>query len=61
MGKNKYTHLTINGIKKKTHRWVMEEKIGRELHQNEHVYHLDGDARNNHPDNLIIIIKNILK
>lgn len=56
--KKKYTHQTINGIKKKTHRWIMEEKIGRTLLANEHVYHLDGDSSNNDPNNLVIIVKN---
>jgi hypothetical protein len=34
------------------HRLVMEEKLGRMLDKSEVVHHLDGNIRNNHPDNL---------
>jgi len=59
MSKNKYQYTRMNGRKLRVHRLVMEEKLGRVLEPNEHVYHLDGDRSNNEPDNLIIIIKNL--
>ena len=34
------------------HRVVAEQKIGRRLAPGEIVHHVDGDKRNNHPDNL---------
>jgi HNH endonuclease len=34
------------------HRYVMEQKLGRELLSDESVHHLDGDKLNNHIDNL---------
>lgn len=34
------------------HRVIMEKKIGRRLGKEEVVHHMDGDIRNNHPDNL---------
>lgn len=37
-----------------THRIVAEKKIGRPLRNGEVVHHVDGDKRNNHPDNLIV-------
>lgn len=58
MSLNRYTHKTINGKKKTLHRHVMEEHLGRELENNEHVYHIDGDSTNNEISNLIVITKN---
>jgi hypothetical protein len=54
---NRYTYRTINGRKLPIHKHVMEEKLGRRLLPEEHVYHLDGDPKNNDIDNLIIIKK----
>jgi len=39
----------------KVHRYVMENKIGRPLSCNEIVHHVDGNKRNNSPDNLAIV------
>lgn len=36
------------------HRIVAEEKIGRKLKPGEVVHHIDGNKRNNSPDNLIV-------
>jgi len=36
------------------HRMVMEEKLGRALLPGEVVHHIDNNARNNHPDNLMV-------
>lgn len=36
------------------HRVVMEEKLGRSLNSHEIVHHVDGNKKNNHPDNLIV-------
>ncbi len=57
MSNNKYAYKVINGLKKRIHRHVMEEHLGRELGCNEHVYHLDGDPKNNQISNLVIIVK----
>lgn len=38
----------------------MEEHLGRPLLSNEHIYHLDGDPRNNDIKNLVIIKKKVV-
>lgn len=40
------------------HRLVMETKLGRFLTRSEVVHHMDGDPRNNHPDNLEVFASN---
>ena len=37
------------------HRYVAEMKLGRALRQGEVVHHIDGNFRNNNPDNLMIL------
>lgn len=61
MSQNRYPHKTIDGVKKKMHRHVMEDHLGRLLESNEHVYHLDGNPRNNDIENLVVIKKNSYK
>ena len=40
---------------KHTHRIVAEQKIGRPLKTGEIVHHIDGNKRNNDPDNLMVM------
>lgn len=61
MSKNFYPHKTIKGVKKTVHRHVMEEYLGRALEPNEHVYHINGDSRDNRIENLIVITKKYRK
>lgn len=42
------------------HRVVMHDKLGRKLKIGEVVDHIDGDVRNNHPDNLRVFPSNAL-
>lgn len=37
------------------HVLVAQGKLGRPLRKNEHVHHKDGDTKNPHPDNLLVI------
>lgn len=37
------------------HRLIMIRKLGRPLKSNEHVHHIDGNPRNNNPENLIVL------
>lgn len=39
------------------HRLVMEEELGRPLKSSEIVHHIDGNKKNNHPDNLMIMTR----
>jgi hypothetical protein len=40
------------------HRIVMHDKLGRALQPGEVVHHIDGDVKNNHPDNLDLYASN---
>lgn len=40
------------------HRHIMQEHLGRELLPNEHVYHINGDHRDNAIENLVVLTKN---
>lgn len=57
MSRNTYPHKTIKGVKKRLHRHIMEAHLGRELEPNEHVYHLNGDSKDNRLENLVVIVK----
>jgi hypothetical protein len=37
------------------HRLIAEQKLGRKLSKDEVVHHIDGDRRNNDPDNLVVM------
>lgn len=55
-GKGK-SYRKIYGVHE--HRIVAEEKIGRPLKKGEVVHHIDGDIRNNNPDNLIVLASQV--
>jgi hypothetical protein len=57
MSKNKYITARVNGVKKRVHRHIMEEHLGRILEPHEHVYHLNGDGYDNRIENLVVIAK----
>lgn len=54
-GKDGYMRISVNRKMRLQHRYVLEQKLGRELKVNEHVHHIDGNRKNNNPDNLEIM------
>lgn len=50
VGKNGYAYFLDSD--KLVHRWVMEKSLGRRLHYEEVVHHIDGDKLNNRIKNL---------
>lgn len=47
------TYAKLHG--RHEHRVIAAQKIGRPLRPGEIVHHIDGDRRNNHPDNLAVM------
>lgn len=52
-----YTSSPSNGNKAGMllHRVIAEQKYGRKLGSFDYVHHIDGNKKNNHPDNLIVL------
>lgn len=61
MSKYKYPSKRINGVKKRLHRHVMEQHLGRALTFDEHIYHLNGDPQDYAIENLVLIKKKFRK
>ncbi len=56
--KKRYPHKTINGVKQRIHRHVMEEYLGRPLEKCEFVHNKSGDRSDYSIENLVVIRKN---
>ena len=56
MGDANSTHYRKVGGRHE-HRIVAEKKYGRELTYDDVVHHVDGDKRNNHPNNLVVMTR----
>ncbi len=57
MSQNNYSHTMIDGVRKTVHRHVMEVHLARELGHDEHVYHINGDSKDNRIENLVLVKK----
>jgi len=53
--KGGYRIVSINGVATREHRFIMEQSIGRKLHANEDVHHVNGDRLDNRIENLTIL------
>lgn len=47
-----YVRVSRQGQRVYLHRWLMEQHLGRPLHEDEHVHHIDGNPENNVLSNL---------
>ena len=48
-------YLIFRNSGKRVHRWVMEKELGRRLEKGEIVHHMDGNRRDNRPENLQVL------
>lgn len=53
----KYKYIRNKKMYKSEHRVIVEKMLGRELRQDELVHHIDGNKKNNNPDNLMIVTR----
>lgn len=53
-----YKNITIDGKSMRTHRYIMEQKLGRKLQSSEIVHHINGLPDDNRIENLMIVTKN---
>ena len=51
----KYKIIRIDNKLVPEHRYMMEKKIGRKLTKDDVVHHIDGNPKNNHPDNQLFV------
>jgi hypothetical protein len=51
----KYIRITIDGKRQLQHRYIMEQHLGRELHKNEVVHHINENKHDNRLENLQLL------
>lgn len=51
----KYIRITVNGERLLEHRYIVETNIGRKLHKNEVVHHINENKHDNRLENLQLL------
>lgn len=54
MNRRSYNVLFVGGEEVYEHRLIAAAAIGRPLKDGEHIHHMDGNGKNNSPENLVI-------
>lgn len=57
INKRGYKIIRCDGKAGFEHKFIVEQKLGRSLTNNEDIHHLDGNKLNNHLNNLIVLSK----
>ena len=55
--RKKYAWIWVDNRSKPLHRYLLEQKLGRQLLRDEEVHHLDGNPLNNELSNLAIMLR----